>query len=66
MKLIKEFIEDNYRLTPLDEITTKTYESNIGDYTGEELIIGGKHTGIIIYYIDYINWLEKNFTFSKK
>ena len=66
MQLLKEYIEDNFRLTPLDEITTEIYESEVGVYTGEELIVGGKHTGIIIYYIDYINWVEKNFTFSKK
>ena len=66
MELIVQYIEENFRVTPLGEVTTETYESDIGDYTGEELIIDGKHTGIIIYYIDYINWLEKNYIFSKK
>ena len=61
MKYIKEYIEENLRIRALGEISTNVYESSCGDYTGEELCVDGIPTNIIIYYIDYINWLENDF-----
>ena len=59
MKALDKYLEEEFRIKPLGKLTTEVYESEIGSYVGEEMIIDGKHTGIIVYYIDYINWLEK-------
>ena len=61
MKYIKEYLEQKIRIKPLGVITTKVHESEPGEYIGESLLIDGEYTGIIIYYIDYINWLEEDF-----
>lgn len=59
MKYIEDFLREFYKIEPLGNVTTELYESECGIYSGEELIIDNKHTNIIIYYIDYIQWLEK-------
>lgn len=58
MQYIKEYLEQKIRIKPLGVVTTEVYESEPGEYTGESLLIDGKYTGIVIYYIDYIDWLE--------
>lgn len=60
MKHLIEYLREEMRLQPLGNLETEVYESECGSYVGEEIIIDGKRTGIIIYYIDYINWLEKD------
>lgn len=60
MKYVEKYLEENMRIKPLGKITTDVYEARCGEYTGEEVIIDGKSTGIIIAYIDYISWLEKD------
>lgn len=59
MKYIEDFLREFYKIEPLGNVTTELYESECGIYSGEELIIDNQHTNIIIYYIDYIQWLEK-------
>lgn len=59
MKFINEYLEKVVKIKPLGELSTEVYESECGSYTGEELLIDGKRTGIVIYYIDYLQWLEK-------
>lgn len=58
MKHIEDFLREFYRIEPLGKVTTELYESECGVYSGEELIIDNKHTNIILYYVDYIQWLE--------
>ncbi len=60
MKYIEEYLEKFFRVKPLGEITTEPYEETYGAYVGEEVIIDGHNTGIMVAYIDYINWLEKD------
>jgi hypothetical protein len=59
MKYIEDFLREFYKIEPLGNVKTELYESECGVYSGEELIIDNQHTNIIIYYIDYIQWLEK-------
>ena len=61
MKKVIEYLEEEMRISPLGEVTTDPFEANCGEYTGETIFIDGKDVGIIIYYIDYINWLEKRY-----
>lgn len=61
MKFIKDYIEKKLKISPLGELKTIPYESTIGDYTGEEIVIDNIETGIIVYYIDYIDWLENDY-----
>lgn len=65
MKFINEYLEKVIKIKPLGELSTEVYESECGSYTGEELLIDGKRTGIIIYYIDYLQWLEKQLIVRK-
>ena len=58
---IKEYLEQKIKIQPLGEVTTRVYETKPGEYTGEEILIDSCYTGIVIYYIDYINWLENEF-----
>lgn len=59
MKYITRFLEEKIKIKPLGQVTTKPHESEWGSYDGEEVLIDGEYTGIIVYYIDYINWLER-------
>ena len=59
MRFVEEYLRDEYRVKPLGTITTKPYEADCGEYTGEEILVDGKPISLIVYYIDYINWLEK-------
>ena len=60
MKHLIEYLREEMRIQPLGNLETEVYESECESYVGEEIIIDGKRTGIIVYYIDYINWLEKD------
>ena len=62
MKYIVEYLEDKLKVKPLGKVSTKLYERTCGDYVGEEIYIDKTFTGIIIYYVDYIKWLEENCT----
>lgn len=66
MKYIKEYLEQKIRIKPLGTLTTEAYECEPGEYTGESILIDGKYTGIVIYYIDYIDWLEGRFFITDK
>jgi hypothetical protein len=60
MKYLKEFLEQQYKIRPLGELTSKEYyEVADGALVGEEIIIDGFKPGIIIWYADYARWLEK-------
>ena len=61
MKYIKEYLEQKIKIEPLGKLTTTVYEAMPGEYIGEEILIDSRHTGIVIYYIDYINWIENEF-----
>lgn len=61
MKLINEYLEEQMRIKPLGVVTTDPHEADCGEYTGEDVLIDGKDVGIVVYYIDYINWLEKRY-----
>lgn len=65
MEFINEYLEKVIKIKPLGELSTEEYESECGSYTGEELLIDGKRTGIIVYYIDYLQWLEKQLIVRK-
>lgn len=65
MKYINEYLEQKIKIKPLGNLTTEVYEADCGEYTGEEILIDGHHTGIIVYYIDYIFWLEHYFMKDK-
>ena len=49
MLFINEYLEKVIKIKPLGELSTEVYESECGSYTGEELLIDGKRTCIIIY-----------------
>lgn len=60
MKYLKEFLEQQYKIRPLGELTSEEYyEIADGALVGEEIIIDGFKPGIIIWYVDYAQWLEK-------
>jgi hypothetical protein len=60
MKYLKEFLEQQYKIRPLGELTSEEYyEIADGALVGEEIIIDGFKPGIIIWYADYAQWLEK-------
>lgn len=61
MKYLKQYLEQKLKIKALGEITTEVEESTYGSYVGEEILIDGNHTNIVIYYIDYINWLENEY-----
>jgi hypothetical protein len=64
MKHVLKYLEEVMLIKPLGEVTTDPYESECGSYTGETIFINNKDVGIIVYYIDYINWLEKKFRYD--
>lgn len=60
MKYLKEFLEQQYKIRPLGELTSEEYyEIADGALVGEEIVIDGFKPGIIIWYADYAQWLEK-------
>lgn len=60
MKYLKEFLEQQYKIRPLGELTSEEYyEIADGALVGEEIVIDGFKPGIIIWYADYARWLEK-------
>lgn len=60
MKYLKEFLEQQYKIRPLGELTSEEYyEVADGALVGEEIVIDGFKPGIIIWYADYARWLEK-------
>lgn len=61
MKYLNEYLEQKLKIKPLGEVTTILYEPEIGVYTGEEILIDGELSNIVVYYIDYIDWLENEF-----
>ena len=61
MKYLNEYLEQKLKIKPLGKVTTILYESEIGVYSGEEILIDGETTNIVVYYIDYIDWLENEF-----
>lgn len=61
MKYLNEYLEQKLKIKPLGEVTTILYESKIGVYSGEEILIDGEFSNIVVYYIDYIDWLENEF-----
>lgn len=61
MKYLEQYLEQKLKIKALGEITTEVEESTCGSYVGEEILIDGNHTNIVIYYIDYIDWLENEF-----
>lgn len=61
MKYLNEYLEQKLKIKPLGEVTTILYESEIGVYSGEEILIDGEFSNIVVCYVDYINWLENEF-----
>lgn len=61
MKYLNEYLEQKLKIKPLGKVTTILYESEIGVYSGEEILIDDELTNIVVYYINYINWLENEF-----
>lgn len=61
MKYLNEYLEQKLKIKPLGKVTTILYESEIGVYSGEEILIDDELTNIVVCYIDYINWLENEF-----
>lgn len=61
MKYLNEYLEQKLKIKPLGEVTTILYESEISVYSGEEILIDGESSNIVVYYIDYIDWLENEF-----
>lgn len=61
MKYLNEYLEQKLKIKPLGKVSTILYESEIGVYSGEEILIDDEATNIVVYYIDYINWLENEF-----
>lgn len=58
MKFIDKYLEEKVRIKPLGKVTTDPYESSVGQFIGESIIIDGHDSGIVVAYIDYIDWLE--------
>lgn len=58
MKYLKQYLEEKLRIAPLGELKSEPYEDTVGVYSGETVIIDGIDTGIVVAYIDYVNWLE--------
>lgn len=61
MKYLNEYLEQKLKIKPLGKVTTILYESEIGVYSGEEILIDDELTNIVVCYIDYIDWLENEF-----
>lgn len=58
MKHLKQFLAERLKIAPLGELKSEPYEDTVGVYSGETIIIDGIDTGIVVAYIDYVNWLE--------
>lgn len=58
MKFIDKYLTEVMRVKPLGRVTTDPYETTSGCYAGETILIDDKDVGIVVYYIDYIKWLE--------
>lgn len=59
MKYIKEYLEQELKISPLGELTTE--EDTLNELPGEEIYIDGKPIGLFISHIDYVNWLENKY-----
>lgn len=49
MKFVEEYLRDEYRVKPLGTVTTKPYEADCGEYTGEEILVDGNQ--LVLLYI---------------
>lgn len=58
MKHVLKYLEEVVRVKPLGKVTTDPYESTAGQFIGESVIIDGHDSGIVVAYVDYIDWLE--------
>ena len=55
MKYLNEYLEQKLKIKSLGEVSIILYESEIGVYSGEEILIDDEATNIVVFYIDYIN-----------
>lgn len=66
MKHIEKYLEEEVRVKPLGKVTTDPYESTVGQFIGESIIIDGHDSGIVVAYADYIDWLENKFRYDSE
>lgn len=59
MKYIKEYLEQELKISPLGKLTTE--EDTLNELSGEEIYIDDKPIGLFISHIDYTNWLENKY-----
>lgn len=66
MKYIRQYLEDELFISPLGELTLGETEIIPScEYSGQEIIINGKYTGIYVTHTDYANWIEKKYAALK-
>ena len=60
MKYLEEFLVSQYKIQPVGKLTYDEY-SDVADggIVGVEIAIDGYRPGIIVWYADYSQWLEK-------
>lgn len=57
MRYLEKYIEEKMRIKILGELTTRGCGE--GDAVGVSLVIDGYETGIEVWYVDYVKWLEE-------
>ena len=63
MKYIVEYLEQEMNIHPIGEVTFMPCAS--GEEAGYTIVIGGKTTSLVVWWIDYATWLEKKLKFEK-
>ena len=62
MIYLTQYLEEKLKIKPLGTVSTEDYEESPCVPVGETLIIDGINTGIVIWYVDYMVWLEEKYS----
>ena len=57
MKYLEQYLKEKMKIKVLGNLSTR--ESNLGEEVGVSLVIDGYETGIEVWYVDYLEWLEE-------
>lgn len=57
MKYIIEYLEQEMNIHPIGKVTFEACTE--GEEVGYTIVIGGKTTTLVVWWVDYAVWLEK-------
>lgn len=64
MKRILEYINEELHIMPVPGATIsfeEEYEIADGPPIGYRILFNGKDINLVVYYADYVNWLDKKY-----